>query len=71
MPQAVERLLALYASEKNPGEEAGAFFGRVDLARVKGILADLETGAVSADDFVDLGDSTAFKVEAMAGECSA
>jgi hypothetical protein len=38
---------------------------------VKAILSDLETAAPSAADFVDLGDSAAFKVETMAGECSA
>jgi sulfite reductase beta subunit-like hemoprotein len=72
VPEAVERLLALYSTEKDAGEEANAFFGRVDLARVKAVLSDLEgVDAVTADDFVDLGDSTAFKVETMAGECSA
>ena len=48
VPEAVERLLALYAEERQPGESARAFLQRVDLARVKALLADLE--AIAAGD---------------------
>ena len=51
-----------------------AFFARVDLARVKPLLADLErldAADARAEDFVDLGDQAAFKLEALEGECSA
>ena len=74
MPDAVERLIGVYRAERFPGETATAFFKRVDVGRVKEAVADLERltpeDAVPAD-FVDLGDLTEFKVEAMDGECSA
>ena len=74
VPQAVERLVALYAAEGEPDETPAAFFRRVDLAEVKQLLADLERlapeDALPAD-YVDLGDDADFKVEPMEGECSA
>jgi sulfite reductase (NADPH) hemoprotein beta-component len=74
MPEVVERLVALYASERDAGEAAPAFFRRVDVGVVKSALADLE--AITAadalpDDYVDLAEDTEFKVEAQEGECSA
>jgi sulfite reductase (NADPH) hemoprotein beta-component len=72
VPQAVERLLALYAAERETGEPALAFFARVDLARVKPLLADLESlDAARPEDFVDLGEQAAFQLTALEGECSA
>jgi hypothetical protein len=51
-----------------------AFFRRVELSRVKALLADLESltpqEAVPAD-FIDLGEETQFKVETQEGECVA
>jgi hypothetical protein len=74
VPEAVERLVALYVSERDAGEAAPAFFRRVDVGTVKAALSDLETitaqDAVPAD-FIDLGEDTQFKVEAQEGECSA
>jgi sulfite reductase (NADPH) hemoprotein beta-component len=72
--QAVERLLALYVRERETGEPAEAFFARVDLARVKPLLADLESLEASQarpEDFVDLGEQAAFQLTALEGECSA
>lgn len=74
IPQAVERLVALYTTERVEGETALAFFRRVDLSRVKALLADLE--ALTAEDalpadFVDLGEEMEFKVETQDGECMA
>jgi sulfite reductase (NADPH) hemoprotein beta-component len=74
VPEVVERLVALYVSERDAGEEAAVFFRRIDVAQVKAALADLE--AITAadavpEDFVDLGEDTQFKVEAQEGECSA
>jgi sulfite reductase (NADPH) hemoprotein beta-component len=74
VPQAVERLLALYAAERETGEPAAAFFARVDLGRAKALLADLESLAAAeaqAEDFVDLGDQATFKLGTLEGECSA
>jgi sulfite reductase (NADPH) hemoprotein beta-component len=73
IPVAVERLIALYASEKHAGESAPAFFARADLARVKAVLADLEPLAEAEavpSDFIDLGEAGAFTPEVLDGECS-
>ncbi len=74
MTEVLERLIALYRAEGSGSETASAFFRRVDVERIKALLADLEAlrpeDAVDAD-FVDLGEDSAFKVETMAGECSA
>src|SRR5207237_1223855 len=63
IPQVVERLIDLYATERAAGETATAFFGRVDLATVKAHLADLEAlrpGDAVATDFIDLAESGEF-----------
>ncbi len=74
IPHTVERLVALYTAERVDGETARAFFRRVQLTRVKALLADLETltpeDAAPAD-FIDLGEETEFKVETQEGECMA
>src|SRR5438552_3098850 len=74
MPQVVERLIDLYARERQPGESATGFFGRVELDLVKNELADLERlqpGDAVPADFMDLGEATEFTPEVMDGECSA
>jgi sulfite reductase (NADPH) hemoprotein beta-component len=73
-PAALERLIDLYRSAAAAGETATAYFGRVEVARVKQVLADLErldAADASAEDFVDLGESHEFAPEVMEGECSA
>jgi sulfite reductase (NADPH) hemoprotein beta-component len=57
--EALERLVALYRREAEPAEAAKEFFRRVDLDRVRSVLAGLE--ALTPEDarpadFVDLGD---------------
>jgi sulfite reductase (NADPH) hemoprotein beta-component len=74
IPQVVERIVGLYAAEGAPGEAADAFLRRIELWRLKALLADLEPiteGDALPSDFIDLGDEAEFKVEAMEGECSA
>ena len=74
MPEVVERLIDLYAKDRQPGESATAFFGRIELGVVKDRLADLETlrpGDAVPADFIDLGESSDFVPEVMDGECSA
>jgi len=74
MPQVVDRLIALYGREHAAGESAQSFFARVDLAAVRGEIADLERlqpGDAVPADFVDLGESDEFAPEVMDGECSA
>jgi len=73
VPEVVARLVALYQAERSPGETATAFFCRIDVARVKAALADLER-LTAADavpsDFVDLGEEHEFTPEVMEGECA-
>ncbi len=72
--EAAERLIVLYAREKQPGEGAAAFLRRADPARLKALLADLESITpedAQPDDFVDLADEKAFEPETLEGECSA
>jgi sulfite reductase beta subunit-like hemoprotein len=73
MPQVVERLIDLYARDRQPEESATAFFGRVEIDRVKQTLADLERllpGDAVPLDFVDLGEAHDFVPEVMDGECA-
>jgi len=74
IPTAVERLIGLYVDERAANESASAFFTRLDLARAKALLADLESLTAenaTPTDFVDLGDADEFNPEVMDGECSA
>lgn len=74
IPQAVERLINLYATEKATDESAPTFFARVDLKRIQRELLDLQT-FTEADavplDFVDLAETGEYTPEVMEGECSA
>jgi sulfite reductase (NADPH) hemoprotein beta-component len=74
VPEALERLIGAFRAEAEPGELPAAFLRRLDPARVKRLLGDLEAltpeDAVPAD-YVDLGETTEFKMEVMEGECSA
>jgi sulfite reductase beta subunit-like hemoprotein len=72
--EAVDRLIELYAREREDGESATAFFGRVAPATVKTELADLERlqpQDAMESDFIDLGDAAEFAPVVMDGECSA
>ena len=71
-PQALERLVRLYAAEKNDGETPLQFFRRVDVARVKSLLSDLETltaASASDTDYIDLAETTMFRPQTSEGEC--
>ncbi|BDG08444.1 nitrite/sulfite reductase [Anaeromyxobacter paludicola] len=64
VPAAVERLIGLYQAEREAGESAPAFLARVEVARVKALLRDLEAiDAASArpEDYVDPGDDRPFR----------
>ena len=72
-PQALERLVRLYAAEKEGDETPLAFFRRLDVMRVKTLLADLETltsATATVDDYIDLAETTAFRPETSDGECA-
>jgi sulfite reductase beta subunit-like hemoprotein len=71
---ALERLVQLYQTEAAPAEAPLAFFRRVEVPRVKALLADLEKidpSAANETDFIDLAEDHAFNPEVMDGECSA
>ena len=71
--QALERLVRLYAAEKNEGETPLSFFRRLEVAKVKSLLADLETmtaASAAETDYVDLAETTAFRPETTDGECA-
>ena len=73
-PEAVRRLLALYIADRKPGESALEFLQRVEPARAKAALVDLEKLAIEdalPEDFIDLGDAGEMTVVTMEGECSA
>ena len=72
-PQALDRLVRLYAAEKSDDETPQSFFRRVDAARVKTLLADLEvlTAQTAADsDYIDLAETSAFRPQTTDGECA-
>ncbi|HMD36867.1 MAG TPA: nitrite/sulfite reductase [Vicinamibacterales bacterium] len=74
MSQVVERLVELYARERDAGESAPAFYARIDIERVRTALADLERlrpGDAVPADFVDLGEAEEFAPVVLDGECSA
>jgi sulfite reductase beta subunit-like hemoprotein len=74
IPEAVDRLIDLYARDHRADEGAPAFFARVDLDTIKRALADLEAlsaAETQAADFVDLGEVSPFNPLVLDGECSA
>jgi sulfite reductase (NADPH) hemoprotein beta-component len=74
VPQALERLVALYQAERTDGETATAFFARVPLDRAKAVLhdlAELSPETARPEDYVDPGEDHAFQPETTEGECAA
>jgi len=74
IPAAVERLIDLYARDREPGEPAATFFRRIDLDTVRLELEDLEQlepADIVPTDYIDLGEAGEFAPEVMDGECSA
>jgi sulfite reductase beta subunit-like hemoprotein len=74
MPDAVERLLALYKGERTPGESLGPFFQRVPADTAREALRDLELLSpeqAREEDFIDLEEEKEFQPEVLDGECSA
>ncbi len=72
--EAVERLVALYRSQRSGEEAPLTFFRRVSPAIVKSTLADLEQltpDTAPPETFIDLAEDRAFEPEIMDGECSA
>jgi sulfite reductase (NADPH) hemoprotein beta-component len=73
VPEALDRLLALYRREHQGDEHLGAFFRRVPSAAVGDLLKDLAVLAaeeLTEADTVDLGEDRPFAPEIMEGECA-
>jgi sulfite reductase (NADPH) hemoprotein beta-component len=71
--EALDRLVALYGDERQPGEGAQAFFARVTVERVKQALAGLDqlgVDTLTTDDLVDLGETQPYRTDTMEGECA-
>jgi sulfite reductase (NADPH) hemoprotein beta-component len=74
VPEALDRLIALYRAERRDDERARDFFRRVDVARVKAAVHDLEeltAGSAVATDYVDLGETDTYQPDVQQGECAA
>jgi sulfite reductase beta subunit-like hemoprotein len=74
VPEAIERLVNLYERERQPRETALSFFARVDTARARAAVADLEqltADQARPEDFIDPGEDRAFVPDVQDGECSA
>ncbi len=70
---ALERLVRLYAAEKQADETPVAFFRRLEVPRVKALLSDLEalsSETATETDYIDLAETTAFRPETTEGECA-
>jgi sulfite reductase (NADPH) hemoprotein beta-component len=74
LTQAVDRLLALYAAQRQSADESlGAFFRRVPPALATDALKDLAEllpTQIAPIDYIDLGENSAFNPEVMEGECA-
>jgi sulfite reductase (NADPH) hemoprotein beta-component len=73
VPEAVERLVALYLAERSAGESAVAFFARAH-ARAAAVLDPLEALGpedACAEDFVEPGAAEEFRPAVQEGECAA
>jgi len=73
IPEAVERLVALYLAGRAEGEAAADFFARAH-ERAKAVLAPLEELRIEdarAEDFVEPGRDEVFSPAAQEGECAA
>ncbi len=74
IPEALERLIHFYDTEKAEGESAPSFFQRIDIPRVTALLNDLQQitpEQTTPEDFIDLAETGEYAPEVMEGECSA
>jgi sulfite reductase beta subunit-like hemoprotein len=74
VPEAIDRLVSLYERERQPRETAIAFFARLDTARARAAVLDLEqmtAEQATPEDFIDPGEDRMFVPDVQDGECSA
>jgi sulfite reductase (NADPH) hemoprotein beta-component len=70
----LERLLGWYKAERRGSESLAEFLRRVDAKEVEARLADLTRMTLAdatPEDFIDIGEDHAYKVETGEGECAA
>ena len=74
VPEAVERWIELYESERNEGEEFNAFADRTGAGSFEAIVKDLtmpaEFSLETMQQFIDWNRSSPYKVERGEGECA-
>ena len=74
VPEAVERWINLYESEREPGEEFNAFAERAGAESFEAIVKDLtmpvEFSLETMQQFIDWNRSSPYKVERGEGECA-
>ena len=74
VPDAVERWVRFYESERDDGEEFNAFVERVGTdqfeARVKDLSMPVEFSLETMNQFIDWSRSEPYKVERGEGECA-
>jgi sulfite reductase beta subunit-like hemoprotein len=73
IPEAVERLVALYLAERTGAEGAADFFSRAH-ERARAVLAPFEELRIEdarAEDFVEPGQDEEFRPAVQEGECAA
>ena len=73
-PIALDRLVRLYAAEKADGRNAAVVLpparGRAREERCSPDLETLTAATATADDYIDLAETTAFRPETTDGECA-
>jgi sulfite reductase (ferredoxin) len=74
VPEAVERWVRHYESQRGEGERFGAFAQRVGTAELEGLVKDLsmpvDFGLETMNEFIDWNRSGPFQVERGEGECA-
>ncbi|TMK97701.1 MAG: nitrite/sulfite reductase [Actinobacteria bacterium] len=74
VPEAIERWLRHYESERADGERFGAFAERVGTGELEGVVKDLslpvDFGLETMNEFIDWNRSAPFQVERGEGECA-
>jgi len=73
VPEAMARLLALYAAERTEGDTADSYFRDLPSPRVEALLRDLVALDAETPDevFLDIGQAQGFQVAIGEGECAA
>jgi len=74
VPQVFDRIIALYEEKREAGESITAFLARASVPELRARLSDLEkldAQSASETDYVDIGETAAFKPETTEGECAA